>query len=90
MCPNSTCHVGHQVIQAAMSECVLRHDLSGEEQRLALMSHLLDPLERAHLQQLGLRAGWRCLEAGCGNGSISQWLATPGCAEWARGIGCKQ
>jgi SAM-dependent methyltransferase len=59
-----------------MSQYVLPHDLSGEEQRLALMSHLLDPLERVHLQNLGLRAGWRCLEVGCGNGSISQWLAT--------------
>jgi SAM-dependent methyltransferase len=58
-----------------MTEYVLPHTLEGERQRLALMSDLLDPLERAHLETLGLRSGWRCLEVGCGNGSISQWLA---------------
>ena len=59
-----------------MSGYVLPHNLSGEEQRLALMSQLLDPMERSHIERLGLSAGWRCLEIGCGNGSISQWLAT--------------
>lgn len=58
-----------------MSEYTLPHQLTGEQQRLTLMSALLDPMERAHLERLGLRAGWRCLEVGCGNGSISRWLA---------------
>ncbi len=58
-----------------MNAYVLPHALGGEQQRLRLMSDLLDPLERSHLQRLGLRQGWRCLEVGCGNGSISQWLA---------------
>jgi SAM-dependent methyltransferase len=58
-----------------MSEYVLPHDLKGERQRLRLMSALLDPMERSHLERLGLRPGWRCLEVGCGIGSISQWLA---------------
>ena len=58
-----------------MSRYVLPHQLRGEQQRLALMSELLDPFERVHTQQLGLRDGWRCLEVGCGNGSISRWLA---------------
>jgi ubiquinone/menaquinone biosynthesis C-methylase UbiE len=40
------------------------------------MSELLDPMHRALLERLGLRLGWRCLEIGCGNGSISQWLAS--------------
>jgi len=40
------------------------------------MSQLLDPLHRTLLERLGLRPGWRCLEVGCGNGSISRWMAT--------------
>jgi SAM-dependent methyltransferase len=59
-----------------MSEYILPHDLAGEKQRLGLMSELLDPLHRSHIEQLGLQAGWRCLEVGCGNGSISEWLAS--------------
>jgi len=58
-----------------MSDYILPHDLEGERQRLALMSELLDPLQRSFLKKLGLRSGWRCLEVGCGNGSISRWQA---------------
>jgi SAM-dependent methyltransferase len=58
-----------------MGEYALRHELVGERQRLQLMSALLDPVERAHIDRLGVRSGWRCLELGCGNGSISQDLA---------------
>ncbi|HLI62652.1 MAG TPA: methyltransferase domain-containing protein [Terriglobales bacterium] len=54
---------------------ILPHGLCGEEQRLTLMSHLLDPLEQACIERLGLQPGWRCLEVGCGNGSIAEWLA---------------
>lgn len=55
---------------------ILPHTLTGEQQRLALMSQLLDPLHRSLLEKLGIRPGWRCLEIGCGNGSISRWMAT--------------
>ncbi len=58
-----------------MGEYTLSHELVGERQRLALMSSLLDPMERARFARLGVRPGWRCLELGCGNGSMAQTLA---------------
>lgn len=45
-----------------------------EYDRLDLMSKILDPQTRAALLNLGLREGWRCLELGGGNGSITEWL----------------
>jgi SAM-dependent methyltransferase len=58
-----------------MPEYTLPHQLTGEPQRLALMSALLDPVETAYISRLGVGPGWRCLELGCGNGSIAQDLA---------------
>jgi SAM-dependent methyltransferase len=58
-----------------MTDYILPHILKGEKQRLELMAQLLDPLHRRQIEQLGLQPGWRCLEVGCGIGSISQWLA---------------
>jgi SAM-dependent methyltransferase len=54
---------------------VLDHHNEGERQRLSLMSRLLDPMHRRHIERLGLRRGMRTLEIGCGNASISAWLA---------------
>lgn len=45
------------------------------------MSRLLDPVHRRHIEPLGIGPGARTLEVGCGNGSMSAWLArqiTPG------------
>jgi SAM-dependent methyltransferase len=58
-----------------MSEYILPHEAAGERQRLARMSALLDPIELGHIAKLGVGAGWRCLELGSGNGSISLALA---------------
>ena len=58
-----------------MAEYVWQHDLRGESDRLRLMSGLLDPSSKFHLLQIGVTTGWRCLEIGAGNGSLSQWLA---------------
>ena len=58
-----------------MNEYTLPHRLLGERQRLALMSKLLDPVECVHISHLGVGPGWRCLELGCGNGSIARSLA---------------
>jgi SAM-dependent methyltransferase len=40
-----------------------------------LMSRLLDPMHRRHIESLAEGPGARALEVGCGNGSISAWLA---------------
>jgi len=59
-----------------MSEYVLGHQLRGEGTRLDLMSELLDPMHRRYIEALGVvKRGARTLEVGCGNGSISAWLA---------------
>ena len=58
-----------------MPEYVLDHHRPGERERLALMSRLLDPMHRRHIEELGIGSRARTLEVGCGNGSISAWLA---------------
>jgi SAM-dependent methyltransferase len=58
-----------------VSEYVLDHHLDGEGRRLALMSRLLDPMHRRHIRELGIAPADSGLEVGCGNGSISAWLA---------------
>ena len=59
-----------------MPKYVLGHHLKGEGARLALMSELLDPIHRRYIDALGVvKPRARTLEVGCGNGSISAWLA---------------
>ena len=59
-----------------MPKYVLGHDLKGEGARLELMSELLDPMHRRYIDALDIvRPGARTLEVGCGDGSISAWLA---------------
>jgi ubiquinone/menaquinone biosynthesis C-methylase UbiE len=59
-----------------MAKYVLGHHLKGEGARLELMSELLDPMHRRYIHALGVvKPGARTLEVGCGNGSISVWLA---------------
>ncbi len=58
-----------------MPEYVLDHHNERERQRLALMSRLLDPMHRRHIDELGVKPGDRTLEIGCRNGTMSAWLA---------------
>lgn len=58
-----------------MSKYLWQHNLKGESERLQIMSDLLDPNSQFHLDQIGIKHGWRCLEIGAGNGSLSKWLS---------------
>ena len=58
-----------------MSRYVLDHRLEGEKKRLALMSQLLDSMHRLQIESLGISLDAQVLEVGCGNGSISTWMA---------------
>jgi len=46
-----------------------------ERRRLSSLEDLFDSASQRHLSALGLDQGWRCLEVGCGAGSLATWLA---------------
>lgn len=46
-----------------------------EHDRLTALESLFDGSSRRLLADLGVGAGWRCLEVGCGAGSVARWLA---------------
>ncbi|WP_084529918.1 class I SAM-dependent methyltransferase [Nocardia crassostreae] len=46
------------------------------DERLALLGAAYDSPSIALAQRLGVRAGWRCLEAGAGGGSFARWLCS--------------
>jgi SAM-dependent methyltransferase len=58
-----------------VTDYVLDHHNEGERARLELMARLLDPFHRRHITELGIAPGACALEVGCGNGSMSAWLA---------------
>jgi ubiquinone/menaquinone biosynthesis C-methylase UbiE len=45
-----------------------------QEQRLKLLSALLDEGTFRVLEQRGVQPGWRCLEIGAGGGSVAAWM----------------
>jgi 2-polyprenyl-3-methyl-5-hydroxy-6-metoxy-1,4-benzoquinol methylase len=55
---------------------VLSHHRQGELERLRLLEQLSDPTTTAILENLGVAADWRCIEAGAGQGSIARWLSS--------------
>src|SRR6266568_3729751 len=50
-------------------------DADVERHRLSLLESVDDPWTIRHLTELGLSAGWRCLEIGGGGGSVARWMA---------------
>lgn len=56
----------------------LDQNFAQERERLSGMEALWDTGSRALLDELGVGAGWRCLEAGAGGGSLVEWMAQRG------------
>lgn len=46
-----------------------------ERDRLRSLEQLFDAASQRHMIARGLTVGWRCLEVGCGAGSLAVWLA---------------
>ena len=62
------------ISRSAIHEYLLNRDLAPEEERLRLLAGQFDPWTVGHLERIGVRPGWACLEAGAGSGSIARWL----------------
>src|SRR5262245_42077766 len=43
--------------------------------RFLALSRVFDEGTMHHIERLGIRHGWRCLEIGAGGGSMAAWLA---------------
>jgi SAM-dependent methyltransferase len=56
-------------------EYALPNDWQRASERLALLEACHDPATFRRAQALGVAAGWSCLEAGAGGGSVARWLA---------------
>jgi SAM-dependent methyltransferase len=54
---------------------VIDNSWEGEDERLAGLESAFDPGTRRHLEALGVKEGWRCLEVGAGAGSVARWLS---------------
>ena len=57
-----------------MTEYIFPHSWPHEAIRLDHMSRMLNPFTLDSIERLGISPGWRCLEIGAGNGSISRAL----------------
>jgi SAM-dependent methyltransferase len=53
---------------------VIDNSWEGEGARLAALEAAFDPATRRHLDAVGVKEGWRCLEIGAGAGSVARWL----------------
>jgi SAM-dependent methyltransferase len=58
-----------------MSTYVFDQAWQKEHDRLTALESLYDGPSRRLLSDLGVGAGWRCMEIGCGAGGIARWLA---------------
>jgi SAM-dependent methyltransferase len=58
-----------------MSQYLFDNAAPQAAQRFESLRSLYDPITTCHLETVGVREGWRCLEVGGGGGSIAAWLA---------------
>ena len=68
-----------------MSSYVFDQTWKREHARLRALEDAFDGASIRHLAERGVGAGWRCLEVGCGAGSVARWLAErvgPAAASW--------
>jgi SAM-dependent methyltransferase len=49
--------------------------LESERERLRHLAATLDPGTQRRMRTLGIRPGWRCLEIGAAEGSMTRWMA---------------
>jgi SAM-dependent methyltransferase len=57
---------------------ILDQGFAQERERLSGMEALWDPGSQAIIDDLGISAGWKCLEIGAGGGSLVEWMAGRG------------
>jgi 2-polyprenyl-3-methyl-5-hydroxy-6-metoxy-1,4-benzoquinol methylase len=59
------------------SRYLYRQEIHGESERepLQLISAARDVHTIRHLEEIGVRSGWRCIDIGAGGGSIACWLS---------------
>lgn len=67
----------------------LDQNFAQERQRLSGIEALWDTGSRALLDELGIAAGWKCLEVGAGAGSLVKWMAERGAHVTAIDIGTR-
>jgi ubiquinone/menaquinone biosynthesis C-methylase UbiE len=53
---------------------IIRGGVAGRE-RLRVLSRVMGPMTAALLDRVGVRAGMRCLDVGCGGGDVTRMLA---------------
>jgi SAM-dependent methyltransferase len=58
-----------------VSSYVFDNAAAQSAQRFASLEACYDPVTIRQLEQIGVCAGWWCLEVGAGNGSIARWVA---------------
>src|ERR1700751_5202818 len=69
-------HLRNSLAPCRVTTSMIR--VSPKSARLAGIESLWDPGSRRLLDELGIGAGWRCLEVGAGGGSLAEWMAGRG------------